>query len=437
MAKKKLTPYQQARRQYVQARVAQRGLEGTPEERANIRQRFDVLAQTKEGRTKIAQRALPNAPQEDRKSFKRMLATELPARNMGGGGGGGGGGGETGGGKPKYAKTDAQAITKAWQGAVQSGTYKVPTPTYKKKDVTTQTSTTTPKTTVASAWANRRNNIIGKGINYPGRNIVEAITNPFGSKGAITDFSPKGITKAAGMELAEAAVAVPAARVAAGGLAAGKAGLKYGIGVLAKFLPKGPDRSINKFGGVGKTSYGPTKDNLSPLALGPGKTPSVPKSLDPFAKTVKTKSGGVGSKPYGPPAPARIPTPKRMPKENLVVGGEKVKVADTVAERGATSNPAIRRVLVDKQGSAKTGAAKTGAAKTSSKKTGEESLQAGIPTNVTAKFKYATEADKPFLQTLNAAQQEIAKQGPKMRQYTLWLNSPNTQATLRRLRTGK
>jgi hypothetical protein len=126
-----------------------------------------------------------------------------------------------------------------------------------------------------------------------------------------------------------------------------------------------------------------------------------------------------------------------MPKENLTVGGEQVKVADTVAERGATSNPAIKRVLVDKQGSAKTGAAKTGAAKTSSKKTGEESLQAGIPSNVNAKYRYATEADKPFLQTLNTAQQEIAKQGPKMRQYTLWLNSPNTQATLRRLRTGK
>lgn len=82
MAKKKLSPYEQAQRQFVQSRIAQSGQEATPELRARYRERFGKLAQEKEGRTKIAQRVLPNASAEERKAFKRTLANELPARNM-------------------------------------------------------------------------------------------------------------------------------------------------------------------------------------------------------------------------------------------------------------------------------------------------------------------------------------------------------------------
>lgn len=82
MAKKKLSPYEQAQRQFVQSRIAQSGQEATPELRARYRERFGKLAQEKEGRTRIAQRVLPNASAEERKAFKRTLATELPARNM-------------------------------------------------------------------------------------------------------------------------------------------------------------------------------------------------------------------------------------------------------------------------------------------------------------------------------------------------------------------
>ena len=74
MAKKNVTPYKKARREFVQSKLAAKGLEGTPEERAQFRQRFDVLAQTKEGRTKLAQRSLAGAPQEERVNYKRMLA---------------------------------------------------------------------------------------------------------------------------------------------------------------------------------------------------------------------------------------------------------------------------------------------------------------------------------------------------------------------------
>jgi len=203
----------------------------------------------------------------------------------------------------------------------------------------------------------------------------------------------------------------------------------------------GPDKSINKFGGVGKTPYGPTKDNLSPLALNPGPKSNLSKAdfeslssqIDDYQSTLgnlksATKAPTVGKTPTG----AKGPT-VRINKQGGVGSKQYGPAAPTKATTATKTTSA-------KTGGAKTGGAKTakkGGAKTGSKKTGEESLQAGIPTNVTAKYKYATEADKPFLQTLNAAQQEIAKQGPKMRQYTLWLNSPNTQATLRRLRTGK
>jgi hypothetical protein len=82
MAKKKLNAYEQAQRQFVQSRIAQSGQEATPELRARFRQRFENLAQEKSGRTKIAQRVLADATPEERKSFKRTLANELPSRKI-------------------------------------------------------------------------------------------------------------------------------------------------------------------------------------------------------------------------------------------------------------------------------------------------------------------------------------------------------------------
>jgi len=443
MAKKKLTPYEQARRQFVQARVEQRGITGTPEERKQIRQRFDVLAQTKHGRTKIAQRALPNANPEERRDFKRTLATELPARKMGGTSNTGGTSSTTS--TSTTPLSYSQSVTQAWQGAVKSGSYKVPTPP--KKTTVTKTSTTstsTPKTTVSSAFKNRRNNIIGQGINYPGRTAIEGLLNPLGGKGPIKDFSAGGLAKAAAQEFGEAALLVgstnPLSYTAKKVVQVGSLGLKYGGKALQKLFPGGKQPGTNRFGGVGKTPYGPTKDNLSPLALNPGPKSNLSKAdfeslssqIDDYQSTLgnlksatkaptkgktptgtKTpsvrfnKQGGVGSKQYGPAAPAKTATTKP-----------------------ATTKPATTKPATTKP--ATTRAASTKGADSKPLKPSDD-----IPLNFPSTYRYATEADKPFLQQLNRAQQAIESNAPGAKNYATWLKNPKTQATLRRLKTGK
>jgi hypothetical protein len=49
MAKKKLTPYEKAQRQFVRARLQETGKEKSPETRQQFRQRFDTLAAEKQG----------------------------------------------------------------------------------------------------------------------------------------------------------------------------------------------------------------------------------------------------------------------------------------------------------------------------------------------------------------------------------------------------
>ena len=438
MAKKKLTPYEQARRQFVQARVEQRGITGTPEERKQIRQRFDVLAQTKQGRTKIAQRALPNANPEERRDFKRTLATELPARKMGG--------------TSNTSSTSStplsysQSVTQAWQGAVKSGSYKVPTPP--KKTAVTKTSTTstsTPKTTVGSAFKNRRNNIIGQGINYPGRTAIEGFLNPLGGKGPIKDFSAGGLAKAAAQEFGEAAIAVGSTRPLSAVARKATGVVRFGLRNLGKLLPQTKQSGTNQFGGVGKTPYGPTKDNLSPLALNPGPKSNLSKTdfeslssqIDDYQSTLgnlksatkaptrgKTpagtkapsvrfnKQGGVGSQKYGPAAPAKTATTK------------------PATTKPATTKPATTKPATTKP--ATTRAASTKGADSKPLKPSDD-----IPLNFPSTYRYATEADKPFLQQLNRAQQAIESNAPTAKNYATWLKNPKTQATLRRLKTGK
>ena len=416
MAKKKLTPYEQARRQFVQARVEQRGITGTPEERKQIRQRFDVLAQTKQGRTKIAQRALPNANPEERRDFKRTLATELPARKMGG--------------TSSTTSTSttplsySQSVTQAWQGAVKSGSYKVPTPP--KKTTVTKTSTTstpTPKTTVASAWKNRRNNIIGQGINYPGRTAIEGLLNPLGGKGPIKDFSAGGLAKAAAQEFGEAAIAVGSTRPLSAVARKATGVVRFGLRNLGKLLPDAKQSGTNRFGGVGKTPYGPARENLSPLALNPGKPPVAPKPASTRPASTKpagtkgptvrfNKQGGVGSQKYGPAAPAKTATTK------------------PATTKPATTKPATTKPATTKP--ATTRAASTKGADSKPLKPSDD-----IPLNFPSTYRYATEADKPFLQQLNRAQQAIEGNAPGAKNYATWLKNPKTQATLRRLKTGK
>ena len=64
---------QDARKQFVQSRLKAIGGDATPEQKAKLRQRFNKLSETKEGRTRIAQVVLPSATAEQRKALKQSL----------------------------------------------------------------------------------------------------------------------------------------------------------------------------------------------------------------------------------------------------------------------------------------------------------------------------------------------------------------------------
>ena len=64
---------QDARKQFVQARLKALGGDPTPEQKAKLRQRFNKLSETKEGRTRIAQVVLPEGTAEQRKALKQSL----------------------------------------------------------------------------------------------------------------------------------------------------------------------------------------------------------------------------------------------------------------------------------------------------------------------------------------------------------------------------
>ena len=61
------------RQQFVQARLKATGEEPTPELKAKLRERFNTLSQTKEGRTKIAKALLPSGSAAERKALKSSI----------------------------------------------------------------------------------------------------------------------------------------------------------------------------------------------------------------------------------------------------------------------------------------------------------------------------------------------------------------------------
>jgi hypothetical protein len=64
---------QQNRKAFVQAKLGQTGVEATPEQRAKLRERFNTLSQTQEGRTKIAKVLLPSGTAAERAAFKKSI----------------------------------------------------------------------------------------------------------------------------------------------------------------------------------------------------------------------------------------------------------------------------------------------------------------------------------------------------------------------------
>jgi len=414
MAKKKLTPFEKAQRQFVQARLAETGLEASPETRQRFRQRFETLAAEKQGRTKLAQKLLPTAAPEERKNFKRMLATDLPARSDTGGTGGGN--------TSSYKVPTAKDITAGWQQAVKSGSYKVPTPATKAPTVSTQQTSTTSSKSKGNVFTNRRQNVIGKGINYPGRTFVEGVTNPLGGVGAIKDWSPKGLAKVAGQELSEAASVVSSAQLTGMGLKAvtsvGRFAVsgKFGLKNLLSRIPKLGDASINRSGGVGKVPYGPS---VPPAPSAPASPVSAATSAG--RSTAATRSttlrlnakGGYGGKPYGPEVPASTKAPTSLPK------GTTNKFGGVGSKPYGPAKPAATKPAATKPAATKPAATKPATSKPASTKAPKISKE---------------DADAQFMLSVQRAQRAIRDQTPGYQGYAKWLNNPETQATLRRLR---
>ena len=428
MAKKKLSDYQKARRQFVQQRTAAKGGDVTKEQKQDFRKRFDVLASTKQGRTQLAQRALPNAPQEDRAAYKRVLATELPARKMGGDGG------------PKtkapsygdYASALSAAQSKipkkstASQGPVGNNIntrggvgFKQYGPQYQPP----------AKGTVGKAkdiWSNRRNNIIGQGINFPGSQALENFMNPLGSKGPITDWSPKGLAKEIGKEFGEAALLVGSRRPLSSVARKGVGALRLGVRGLGKLFPSGKQPGTNRYGGVGKTPYGPNKDNLSPLALNPGPKSNLSKAdfeslsnqIDDYQSTLGNLKSGTTTKSAstkGPKVSTKGTTGKTPTvKINKQGGVGSKKYGPAAPPKPTTTKPAA-----------------TKGPKVSKEATEDLAYQLAQVKN---RFPGATEKDLGFVQQLNRAQTAIEKNAPGSQAYAKWLQNKSTQATLRRLR---
>ena len=396
MAKKKLTPYEKAQRQFVQTRLAETGLEASPETRQRFRQRFDTLAAEKQGRTKLAGKLLPGAGAEERKNFKRTLATELPSRNMG----------TSNVTQPKLSYSEG--ITQGFQQAVKSGSYKVPTP-FKKAPVVSPPAT---KTSVKgpNVFENRRNNILGQGINYPGRATVERFT--LGANKGPIDFNPKGVLKALGGEASDALSSLPALALGFGTIKSAQLTTRYGgkyvanpiLKGLSKILPNlGSGKGINKVGGVGKNVYGPTRpaSPTGPLALNPGS-----------AARVNTR-GGVGRKPYGPNLPPAATT------------------------KAATTKAATTKAPTTKAATTKAPTTKAATTKAATTKAPLKTKEEIVVRKAQGKLPGATDADAVFLQKLTRAQQAIEKQSEGYQNYAKWLRNEQTQATIARLKRKK
>jgi hypothetical protein len=394
MAKKDLTPYQQARRQFVQARVQKRGVAGTPEERKKFRQRFDVLAQTVEGRGKIARNVMPEASQEDRKSFRRMLATEMPARKTGTG--------------------------------TKSTTSTPPTPpSYTQQQITAMR-------TAASTY---------------GPQLAQVKNPPAGSFGATQKVSSTystGIRAAKKPSTAQKisnAISTPGSFYNIPGLSR--------VAQSRKEFDKG-----NIIGGLGRLALGTAE-----TALTVGSIVGILTGMGGSSKSaVESPLSGPKTKPTRPTPPSRTVSKvskasksAKISKTSKVAKAEPVKVEPVKVEPAKTT-PA--KTTPAKTTPSKTTPSKTTPSKAVTPKTKTVTPKAktvtpkqmpkettstpeNLPLNFKATYKYATEADKPFLEKLSRAQEEIAKNGPAARQYSVWLNAPMNQKILRRLKTGK
>lgn len=471
MAKKKLSDYQKARREFVQRRATGMGGDVTKEQRQQFRQRFDVLASTKQGRTQLAQRALPTGGPEERRDYKRMLATELPARGSTNNGPTGPTGPTTK--VPTYADY-AERLTAAQSKLSNRYTTPVTSPGSKSTNVRGGVGSAQygpqyapSKSNVQKAqdiFSNRRNNVIGKGIDFPGRAALDRITNPLGGTGKV-EFTAKGVGKAALQELGEAVlIAGPAARGSAAVLGGTKKVLQYGVKKFGQAFfqqakntktpttktpttkpsaPKPPKPSGAKTPGrklpSTKTPTTKTPTTKTPTSKTPttktstSKTPGrkLPSTKTPSTKTSSTKAPDVkkieaefGEVKWAEPAPVKTPTTKTPSTKTPTTKTPSTKTPST--KTPSTKTPG--RKLPDTKPAA---AKEKPLSKAAAKKAEDTKLTLGMKQ---AKYPKATEKDLDFIRRIETAQDIVENQKQNWYQYSQWLQSSQTQAKLRALR---
>ena len=178
-----------SRQQFVQAKLAATGKDATPELKAKLRERFNTLSQTKEGRTKIAQAVLPSGTASDRAALKKALrpppkstttstATSTTTSTAGVMGG-------------VNTPSGSSASSAVVPGAKITPPTTVPTSTTVPRSTTSTTSTTVPRSTTSttSTTVPRSTTTSTTSTTVPAAQKLKSNNLP---SGAFQSFGPSG-----------------------------------------------------------------------------------------------------------------------------------------------------------------------------------------------------------------------------------------------------
>jgi hypothetical protein len=417
MAKKKkdLTPYQQARRQFVQQRVEARGVEGTPEQRAQFRQRFDVLASTVQGRGKIAQQLGAEEP----KAFRRMLATEMPARSDLGKTG------PTTPTGPVGSSYTADQIARMRTAAAKVGP---------------QLSMVQKPAAGSFGATQKIGSYTGPSLTKTSKSKLPTINNPIAravSKGLQSVVPGLSDVAQARKEIDKGNVVGGLGRLAAGTAATAATVASFfglGAGPAAKPSPtrsKGPSKPPTRPTAPKPPKGGPVRPTApkGPLPSKNRVNDQLGKQMDDYQSTLGNLKKPSKTAPKTKAAPAKAAPAKAAPAKPAPAKPAPAKAAPVKAAP-AKASPA--KAAPAKAAPAKAPAAKPVKATKASKAKAEDTNF--VLGSLKAKYPKATEADIPFIQKVLRAQEAIAKNEPSSRQYQVYLNSPLIQKQLRALR---
>lgn len=417
MAKKKLTPFEKAQRQFVQARLAETGLEASPETRQRFRQRFENLASEKQGRTKIAQKLLPTGTPEERKNFKRMLATDLPPRRDLGTQS------PTGYTPQQIAQMRAAASTMGPQLSMVMGP--------RLSDIVKP-----PATTKTAGKATQKSSSLVDKFRSGLISVVPGLSDVDKSK---REFAKGNIVGGVGrLVLGTAQTAATVGSIfLSGGTSATALGTTTVTRSATPTLTKSAiqaARNAAKIKVPTRGAGGPIRPSSPVSAVAnAGKSTALPKT------TLRLNAkGGYGGKSYGPQVPAATKPAATKPAATKPATTKpatskpaSTKPSSRISEtlKGGDTKPASTKPASKKPASTKPASKKP--AKTSKADAEDLAYQAAQIKN---RFPGATEKDTKFIDYLTRAQQAIENKSPGYEAYANWLKNPQTQATLRRLR---